>query len=68
MNENQQQNNIYDNLAKLGSHLTEMGNELAALKSQLNVALAQNAELTIENRHLQEAITGNNNFPRGAGR
>lgn len=56
MNENQQQNNIYDNLAKLGSHLTEMGNELAALKSQLNVALAQNAELTIENRHLQEAI------------
>ena len=42
MNENQQQNNIYDNLAKLGSHLTEMGNE--------------NAELTIENRHLQEAI------------
>ena len=27
MNENQQQNNIYDNLAKLGSHLTEMGNE-----------------------------------------
>ena len=45
MNENQQQNNIYDNLAKLGSHLTEMGTELAALKSQLNVA-----------RHLQEAI------------
>lgn len=56
MNGDQQRNGIYDNLAHLGAHLTEMGDELAALKSQLNVALAQNAELTIENKHLQEAI------------
>lgn len=56
MNDDQQRNSIYDNLAKLSGNLTEMTNELAALKAQLNTVLAQNAELTIENRHLQEAI------------
>ena len=56
MNRDQQRNSIYDNLAKLGVHLSDMGTELAALKSQLNVALAQNAELTIENKHLREAF------------
>lgn len=56
MNDDQQRNSIYDHLAHLGNNLSEMTNELAALKAQLNTVLAQNAELTIENKHLQEAI------------
>lgn len=56
MNGDQQQSSIYDNLAQLGTHLTEMEGELAELQTQLNQALAQNAELRIENQHLQTAI------------
>ncbi|MDO4902645.1 MAG: initiation control protein YabA [Limosilactobacillus sp.] len=56
MNEDEQRNSIYDNLNKFSHDLTEMTSVLESLKSQLNTVLAQNAELTIENRHLQEAI------------
>ena len=56
MNGDQQRNSIYDSLGKLSNQLGEMTSELADLKTQLNNVLAQNAELTIENNHLQQAI------------
>ena len=56
MNGDQQRNSIYDSLGKLSNQLAETTSELADLKKQLNNVLAQNAELTIENDHLQQAI------------
>lgn len=56
MNDDQQRDSIYDNLGKLGNQLADMTSELADLKTQLNNVLAKNAELTIENDHLRQAI------------